>query len=162
MPSIISMPVASRHSTRVAAGSTSPADTHLRKVPPCAAAMRSLRATSAIARYEVGAVNMTVAPSSRVARARSAGAAFSSSTVEAPMLIGNSVRPPKPNVKASGGLPMKTSSARRAARAGEADAGRHHVAMKCIVAFGTPVVPEVNASRQVSSAAVSTASNGLS
>ena len=31
---------------------------------------------------------------------------------------------------------------------------------KCIVALGSPVVPEVNASRQVSSAAVSTAVNG--
>jgi len=34
MPSIRSMPVASRHSTRVAAGSASPADTHWRSVPP--------------------------------------------------------------------------------------------------------------------------------
>ena len=31
--------------------------------------------------------------------------------LEAPMLIGNRARPPRPKVKASGGLPMKTSSA---------------------------------------------------
>ena len=32
MPSMISMPVASFHSLRVAAGSASPADTHLRRL----------------------------------------------------------------------------------------------------------------------------------
>jgi hypothetical protein len=56
---------------------------------------------------------------------------------------------------------MKTSPA-----AGRSTCGgqQRHIAItswwKCIVAFGSPVVPEVNASRQVSSAAVSTAANG--
>jgi hypothetical protein len=85
-----------------------------------------------------------------------------SSTVLAPTAIGNSSNPPRPKVKASGGLPMKTSSARARSTCG----GQHaHAAItsrwKCMVALGTPVVPEVKASRQVSSAAVSTASNAL-
>jgi hypothetical protein len=38
MPSISSMPVACFHSSRVAAGSASPADTHLRRRRSCCAA----------------------------------------------------------------------------------------------------------------------------
>ena len=89
------------------------------------------RAPAAIARYEVGAVKQTVARCATIASSRSGGPAFSSSTVEAPMCIGNSVSPPRPKVKASGGLPMKTSSgvgAQHVRR--EADAARHHVAME--------------------------------
>jgi hypothetical protein len=49
MPSMISMPVASFHSFRVAAGNASPADTHLRS--DCKS---WFRVSAAIARYEVG------------------------------------------------------------------------------------------------------------
>ena len=57
MPSMISMPVASFQSARVAAGSASPAETHLRSGAAVAHADAcSSRAPAAIARYEVGAV----------------------------------------------------------------------------------------------------------
>ena len=47
------------------------------------------------------------------------------------MCIGNSVRPPRPKVKASGGLPMKTSSGLGAQHVRrEAQAARHHVAVE--------------------------------
>ena len=131
MPSMISMPVASFQSARVAAGSASPAATHLRSGRRRARRCFFSRAPAAIARYEVGAVKQTVARWATIASSRSGGPAFSSSTVEAPMCIGNSVRPPSPKVKASGGLPMKTSSgvgAQHVRR--EADAARHHVAVE--------------------------------
>jgi len=107
-------------------------------------------------------VNSTVAPYAGMASSSSGGVAFSSSTVLAPMDSGNSSRPPSPKVKPSGGLPMKTSSA----FARSTCFGQHRqIAItswwKCIVALGSPVVPEVKASRQVSSAAVSTARNGF-
>ena len=65
----------------------------------------------AIARYEVGAVTSTVAPWRWMPSSRSGGEALASSTAAAPTLIGNSSSPPSPKVKASGGLPMNTSSA---------------------------------------------------
>ena len=113
-----------------------------------------------MARYEVGAVKQHGgAEVAAIAVEQVGGAAFSSSTVEAPTRIGNSSSPPRPKVKASGGLPMKTSSGvgaqhvrREAARSG------HHVAVEVHRALGLPVVPEVKAIRQVSSAAVSTLS----
>ena len=76
------------------------------------------------------------------------------------MRSGNSSSPPSPNVKASGGLPVKTSSA----DARSVDIGQQsHAAIRsrweCIVPFGLPVVPDVKAITQVSSAAVSTAAN---
>lgn len=153
MPSMISMPVASRHSWRVAA-------THLRSEPPSGTESLRSRTAAAIARYEVGAANSTVAPNVPIASSRSGGEAFSSRTTCAPTLIGNSVSPPSPKVNASGGLPMNTSSAVAFNTCG----GKHtQLAItsrwKCIVAFGWPVVPEVNASRQVSSTAVATLSN---
>ena len=86
--------------------------------------------------------------------------AFSSSTVDAPIDIGKSSRPPSPKVNASGGLPMNTSS--RDARstcarpAGAGAPSRRGGSASC--AFGLPVVPDVNAIRQMSSAAVSTLS----
>jgi hypothetical protein len=98
-----------------------------------------------------------------MASSRSGGPAFSSSTVEAPMCIGNTVRPPSPKVKASGGLPMKTSSgAARSTWVGKQTQLAITSRWKCIVAFGWPVVPEVKASRQVSVAAVSTLAKGWS
>ena len=79
------------------------------------------------------------------------------------MCIGNTVRPPRPKVKASGGLPMKTSSAfARSTCGGKQTQLAITSRWKCIVAFGWPVVPEVKANRQVSSAAVSTVANGAS
>jgi hypothetical protein len=73
------------------------------------------------------------------------GEAFSSSTVLAPTDSGNISSPPSPKVKASGGLPMNTSSARpqhvRRPAAQAAITSR----WKCIVPLGTPVVPEVKA-----------------
>ncbi len=102
-------------------------------------------------------MNSTVAPKARMPSTRSLGEAFSSSTVDAPTLIGNSSRPPSPKVNAIGGLPMKMSSGRGRSTCGGQQA---QIAItsrwKCMVALGTPVVPEVKASRQVSSAAVST------
>jgi len=59
----------------------------------------------------VGAVNKIVAAKVCMAETKCSGEAFSISTVDAPTLKGNSNRPPKPKVKANGGLPMKTSSA---------------------------------------------------
>jgi hypothetical protein len=110
MPSMISMPVASFQRARVAAGSASPAATHFRSGPPSRTPTFRSRAPAAMARYEVGAVKQTVARWATIASSRSGGPAFSSSTVDAPMCIGNTVWPPSPKVNASGGLPMKTSS----------------------------------------------------
>ena len=72
MPSMICRPVASNQSWRVAAGSASPAATHLRSGPPSGAAMRPSFAAVAIARYEVGAVKSTVASNSTIPASRSA------------------------------------------------------------------------------------------
>ncbi len=72
-----------------------------------------------------------VAPSLPMAASRSSGAGLSSRTVEAPMRSGNSTRPPSPNVKASGGEPMKRSDGLRAQHvAAVAVAGRQHVAVE--------------------------------
>jgi hypothetical protein len=66
-------------------------------------------------------------------------------------------------VKASGGLPRKTSLASaRSTWSGKQTQLAITSRWKCIVAFGWPVVPEVKARRQVSSAAVSTLTNGAS
>ena len=135
----------------------------MRSTPPSRTPMRRSCAAGAIARYEVGAVKSTVARCATSASSSSFGPAFSSSTVEAPTCIGNSVSPPRPKVKASGGLPMKTSfSSARSTCSGKQTQLAITSRWKCIVAFGWPVVPEVKASRQVSSAAVSTLANGAS
>ncbi len=152
MPSIISMPVASFHSLRVAAGSASPADTHF------VSDDRSwFFASAAIARYDVGAVNRTVARCFAIAGSRNSGAGRSTSSVAAPIDSGKSRSPPNPNVNASGGLPVNRSSGEalsveRGKQAQAATTSR----WKCIVPFGLPVVPDVNAMSAVSSAAVST------
>ena len=104
-------------------------------------------------------MNSTVAPNSTIASTSAAGAGFSSNTVDAPRCMGKSTSPPRPNVKASGGLPMKTSSASARSTCG----GKHtHAAITsrciCMVAFGCPVVPDVKAKKATSSAAVGTAS----
>src|SRR2546426_7535001 len=64
--------------------------------------------------------------------------------------------PPSPNVKASGGLPQKISSA---AGMRQERGKQSHIAItsrwKCTVPLGLPVVPEVKAISATSSAAVS-------
>ena len=63
-------------------------------------------------------------------------------------------------MKASGGVPVKTSSAvGRSTCCENVSALASTSRWKCMVAFGRPVVPEVNASSATSSAAVSTSSN---
>jgi len=116
MPSMMSMPVASFHSARVVAGSASPADTHLRSL-----LARTAVPWAASTRYDVGAMKITVAPCVRMASRSASGEGFSTSSVDAPMLIGNSRSPPRPKVNASGGLPQKTSSARARSTCG----GKH-------------------------------------
>ena len=92
-----------------------------------------------------------------IAASSSSGLAFSSSTAEAPTLIGNSSRPPRPKVKASGGLPMKTSCAVACRQCGGQQRQMASTSRwKCIVPLGWPVVPEVKAISAQSSLAVST------
>ncbi|CAB4758444.1 unannotated protein [freshwater metagenome] len=63
---------------------------------------------------------------------------------------------PSPNVKAMGGLPANTSLAVGLTMwALNVSAIASTSRWKCIVALGLPVVPEVNARRQTSSAEVS-------
>ena len=82
-------------------------------------------------------MKQTVARYCAIAAGSASGEAFSSSTVEAPTDSGNSSSPPRPKVKASGGLPMKTSSARRPQHVlRPAGAGRHHVAVEVHRALG--------------------------
>ena len=101
----------------------------------------------------------TLARQCAIAANKTSGVAFSSSTVLAPMASGNSSRPPSPNVKASGGLPMKRSSAfGRSTCGGQQAQAAITSRWKCIVPLGWPVEPDVNAIRQTSSSAVSTAS----
>ncbi len=113
-----------------------------------------------MARYAVGAVKQTVAACRSIRSASSSGVAFSTSRVAAPTRIGNTSRPPSPNVKASGGVPMKTSSGTGRTRCLEnVSAIARTSRWKCIVALGRPVVPEVKASSATSSAEVSIAVN---
>ncbi len=66
---------------------------------------------------------------------------------------------PSPKVKAYGGVPANTSSVVGRSRKREnVSAFASTSRWKCMVAFGRPVVPEVNASSATSSAAVRTAS----
>ena len=98
-----------------------------------------------------------------MARSRPSGVSFSSSTAQAPKRRGNSSRPPRPKVKASGGVPMKISSARTCSmERGKQSQMASRSRCMCMVPLGTPVVPEVKLIRQTSSAAVSQAANGAS
>ena len=82
------------------------------------------------------------------------------SSVAAPIRSGNSSRPPRPNVNASGGLPVKRSSGTaRSVERGKQSQTAIRSRWKCIVPLGLPVVPDVNAISATSSAAVSTAAN---
>ena len=113
---------------------------------------------AAIWRYMVGAVNSTLARWRSIAPSSVSGVPRSSNTTEAPTRIGKHSMPPSPKVNASGGVPQKTSSdcGRSTCRG-----NRSHIATmsrwKCIVPFGVPVVPEVNAISATSSCAVSQA-----
>ena len=105
MPSMILTPVASWNAFQVATGRCSPADTQRRRLDKPAVASPAI-----IALYAVGAVKQIVTPCSAMCRASSAGVAFSMSSVDAPTRRGKTTRPPSPNVKASGGVPVNTSS----------------------------------------------------
>ena len=101
----------------------------------------------------------TVARHCAIAASSTSGVVFSSNTVLAPTDSGNSSRPPRPKVNASGGLPMKRSSAvARSVCAGQQAQAAITSRWKCMVPLGWPVVPEVNAIRHTSSRAVSTGS----
>ena len=115
---------------------------------------------ASIALYAVGAVKQIVTPCSSIRSASSAGVAFSTSSVEAPAWRGKSRTPPSPKVNAYGGVPVKTSSAEGCSTCRENVSQIDSTSRwKCIVAFGRPVVPEVNASMQTSSLEVGTSSN---
>jgi hypothetical protein len=114
----------------------------------------------AIARYAVGAVKAMVARKRSIASSSAAGVPCSSSTADAPTRIGKSTSPPRPKVKASGGVPQKTSSARgRSTWGGKQSHTASTSRWKCIVPLPCPVVPDVNAISATSSAAVSQAVN---
>ena len=105
IPSINLFPVASNQARQVASGKCSPAETHRRRDET------SLPSSCvSIARYAVGAVKRTEILYSEIFSNKTGGAAFSNKTVVAPMRSGNTTRPPRPNVKAIGGLPANTSS----------------------------------------------------
>ena len=61
--------------------------------------------------HVVRAAGLDVARHLAIADNNSSGGAFSSRIVDAPTRSGNSTSPPSPKVKASGGEPMKRSSA---------------------------------------------------
>ena len=110
-----------------------------------------------MARYAVGEVNSTVTPKCATASASSGGVARSSSKVAAPARIGKTSRPPRPNVKPSGGVPVNTSVGWLCTRCfPKVSAMASTSRWKCMVALGTPVVPDVAASIATSSAAVTT------
>ncbi len=107
MPSISTIPVASCQACQVGFGSVSPADTQMRRLsksPGCRSA--------SIARYAVGAVKQTVGRSVRIVSSSASGEARSSRIADAPIRSGNSTTAPSPKVKASGAVPMNTSSGR--------------------------------------------------
>ena len=107
----------------------------------------------------MGAVKQVVTPKSSMISASSAGVAFSTSTVDAPACSGNSSTPPRPNVKANGGVPVKTSSGDgRSTWREKVSQIASTSRWKCIVAFGRPVVPDVKASSATSSEEVATSS----
>ena len=89
-----------------------------------------------------------------------AGVACSASSAHAPARSGKTTSMPRPKVKASGAVQATTSSgaSRRAWRPNVLSIDRMS-RWKCIVIFGTPVLPDVGASSATSSAAVATLVN---
>jgi hypothetical protein len=74
---------------------------------------------------------------------------------EAPAHIGNTSRPPRPKVKASGGEPITMSSGvARSTWRGQVSQAASTSRWVCTAALGLPVVPEVKAISAMSSAAV--------
>src|SRR5262249_19294679 len=95
------MPDVANHKSEVSLDRTSPAETDLHSED------RSYRlASPAIARYMVGAVNRHVAPNLATASRSASGVGFSSITVAARNLNGNTTKAPRPKVKPNGGLPI--------------------------------------------------------
>ena len=163
MPSMISMPVASSRARASAAGSASPAATHLRSGAAVAHAERAARARrSAIARYEVGAVKQhgRALGGDRVEQLGRAGLLEQHGRgADAHREQRQAAEPEREGERRA--ADEDVVGARRAARAAESTRSDAITSRwKCIVAFGWPVVPDVKASRQVSSAAVSTLANG--
>ena len=102
-------------------------------------------------------MNRQVTRFSSTALSKIGGDADSSSNAQAPKRRGKISRAPSPKVKANGGLPAKMSAAVGCTIAAQKESAIASTSRwKCMVAFGLPVVPEVNASMQTSSAAVST------
>ena len=112
---------------------------------------------AAICRYMIGVVKQVFALKRSIVSRSVSGVCFSTSTVEAPWRSGKHSMPPRPKVKAIGGVPQTMSSLYiRMTERGK----QSHMAItsrwKCTVPFGLPVVPEVKAMSAGSSAAVAT------
>ena len=140
MPSMISTPVASRNASHTAwAGARRP-------TPPSPIDGMVLPAAS-IALYAVGAVRIRP-PCSSIRSASPTASPSRRRQVEARRAGGTAATPPSPKVNAYGGVPVNTSSADGLQHApGGVPRGSDITSRwKCIVAFGRPVVPEVNAS----------------
>ena len=98
-----------------------------------------------------------VARKRSIAARRSSGPAFSTTTKEPPIRIGK-ITMPSPNVKARGAEPMNRSDGSGLRIICEKPSQTASMSRwACMQPFGSPVVPDVNAMRQMSSAAVSTA-----
>ncbi len=108
MPSSSSTPVTLRHSSQVAAGSGSAAETPRRSAPRSKRRVRS--GTPSMSRYDVGAQNAMVTRSRAKLSSIPSGENGGLSTVEAPNRNGKTSSPPVPKVKASVGWPPKRSS----------------------------------------------------
>ncbi len=103
-------------------------------------------------------MNSVVIRNRGTAANRARGLPSSNSTAWAPARSGNTSRPPSPKVNASGGLPANTSSGPGLSTcAPNVSAMASTSRWKCMVALGTPLVPEVNAISATSSAAVAAA-----
>ena len=105
-------------------------------------------------------MNSTVGRCFSTTSSSASGDGRSTSSVAAPIRSGKSSSPPSPNVNASGGLPVNTSSG---VAFSVCFGQQSHAAItsrwKCIVPFGLPVVPDVNAISAVSVASVATSAN---
>ena len=99
-------PVAAAKASQVARGRCSPAETARRSVDSLPVLPWAIMAL-----YAVGAVKQTVTRCSAMCSASSSGVARSTRRLAAPTRIGKTTRPPRPNVNAIGGVPVKTSSA---------------------------------------------------
>ncbi len=155
MPSMTLIPVSARSCSHTSSGMCSPALTAPRR--PCS---RSAFPALRICRYAVGAVASTVTPASATNSASGSGATASVSSAHAPARRAQTTRMPRPNVNASGAVQETRSSGRRRSVCRPKVLSIDRMSRwKCVVIFGTPVLPEVGPKRATSSAAVSTAVN---